>query len=677
MDETNLFSKEYLDHVRKAREQYFQTGSFRGITGVRSEILACWEESYRLCKAPDQQKKGRVPAERFLSALEASKDLVDAAEPYMNLLHGFLKPNNFWVTLMDNNGIILKLVGSSQMIQVAHSTDLYEGSYRGKEDPYPGLFYVCWQLDRPFQIVSTEHPSAIDDNIAGAGAPIHEIGTGRCLGVIGISGYWWNSHDHTLGLTILAAEAISQQMALKKQNKDISDVNHKLNTTLEAVDAGAVYFREDGVIHAANRHAIDMLCQSAKEKGPFTEKKIFDYFDETISQSRMDDIAQEIREAGEYSRDLVPKQKYNPLLCTIRRVTEQPHEYFMQLQKCSDLNRIVTERAFPQASFTFLDIIGNAPVLRSAIDAAQIAARHNTSVLITGESGTGKEMFAQAIHNASPRVKEPFVAINCGAIPKSLIESELFGYEPGAFTGAQRTGHLGKFELANKGTIFLDEIGDMPYETQIALLRVLQTKEVVRVGGKKPVPVDVRVIAATNRNLNNRILENTFRQDLYYRLNVLNIQLPALRERISDIILLSNYFIQKYERTFDKRVNGISPEALVIMQQYPWPGNVRELENTIERAVIVCLDQLIQPADLPESVRQVKQAPPQAGQPADPRERTIFDIQRVELEELRSNLKKYRGNLSDVAKAMGVSRPTIYRKLKKYGLYPPKSKYEE
>ena len=141
----------------------------------------------------------------------------------------------------------------------------------------------------------------------------------------------------------------------------------------------------------------------------------------------------------------------------------------------------------------------------------------------------------------------------------------------------------------------------MPYETQIALLRVLQTKEVVRVGGKKPVPVDVRVIAATNRNLNNRILENTFRQDLYYRLNVLNIQLPALRERISDIILLSNYFIQKYERTFDKRVNGISPEALVIMQQYPWPGNVRELENTIERAVIVCLDQLIQPADLPES----------------------------------------------------------------------------
>ena len=140
---------------------------------------------------------------------------------------------------------------------------------------------------------------------------------------------------------------------------------------------------------------------------------------------------------------------------------------------------------------------------------------------------------------------------------------------------------------------------------------------------------------------------------------------------------MSNYFIQKYERTFDKRVNGISPEALVIMQQYPWPGNVRELENTIERAVIVCLDQLIQPADLPESVRQVKQAPPQAGQPADPRERTIFDIQRVELEELRSNLKKYRGNLSDVAKAMGVSRPTIYRKLKKYGLYPPKSKYEE
>lgn len=500
------------------------------------------------------------------------------------------------------------------------------------------------------------------------------MGTGRCLGVIGISGYWWNSHDHTLGLTILAAEAISQQMALKKQNKDISDVNQKLNTTLEAVDAGAVYFREDGVIHATNRHAVDMLCQGATDQGQFTEKKIFDYFDEAISLSRMDEIAQEIRGTGEFSRELVPKQKYNPLLCTIRRVTEQPHEYFMQLQKCSDLNRIVTERAFSQASFTFLDIIGEAPVLRSAIDAAQIAARHNTSVLITGESGTGKEMFAQAIHNASPRAKEPFVAINCGAIPKSLIESELFGYEPGAFTGAQRTGHLGKFELANKGTIFLDEIGDMPYETQIALLRVLQTKEVVRVGGKKPVPVDVRVIAATNRNLNDRIRENTFRQDLYYRLNVLNIQLPALRERTSDIALLSNYFIQKYERAFDKRVNGISPEALALMQQYPWPGNVRELENTIERAVIVCLDQLIQPADMPQ---QMKPSPHRTAIPERAREQTIFDVQRVELEELRKNLKKYHGNLSDVAKAMGVSRPTIYRKLKKYGLYSAKSKYED
>lgn len=677
MNDTNLFSKEYLDHVRTARERYFRTGSFEGITGIRSDILACWEVSYLLCKDPNSQKKGRVSGERFQAALRTSRELLDAAEPYMNLLHSFLKPNDFWVTLMDNDGIILKLVGSPKMIEVAHSTELYEGSYRGMNDPYPGLFYACWQLDRPFQIVSTEHPAAIDDDIAGAGAPIHEIGTGRCLGVIGISGYWWHSHDHTLGLTILAAEAISQQMALKKRNEDILDVNQKLNTTLEAVDAGAIYFHEDGAIHAANRHAIDMLCQSAREKERFSEKKIFEYFDETISRSRLDAINREIRELGEFSRDLVPKQKYNPLLCTIRRVTGQPHEYFMQMQKCSDLNRIVTERAFPQASFTFQDIIGEEPVLRSAIDAAQIAARHSSSVLITGESGTGKEMFAQAIHNNGPRSKEPFVAINCGAIPKSLIESELFGYEAGAFTGAQRTGHLGKFELANKGTIFLDEIGDMPYETQIALLRVLQTKEVVRVGGKKPIQVDVRVIAATNRNLSERIRENTFRQDLYYRLNVLNIRLPALRERPSDIELLSNYFIQKYGRAFDKRVNGISAEALEAMRQYGWPGNVRELENMMERAVIVCLDQWIQLSDLPESVRQNGRAVSRPIPPSAPGEQTIFDVQRVELEELRKNLKQFQGNISDVAKAMGISRPTVYRKLKKYGLYPARNRYEE
>lgn len=692
MDNVNLFSKEYIEHARAMREKFFRTGSTEGITGIRTDILACWETSYLFNQEhnnqeTNDQKKARISNKEFKKALSESADLISVAEPYMHLLHSFLDPNHFWVTLMDSNGIILKIVGSEKMLQEAHATNLYEGSYRGEEAPYPGLFYACWQMDKPFQIVATEHPASIDDNIAGAGSPIHDVGTGKCIGVIGISGHWWKSHDHTMGLTIMTAEAIARQLALLQKNADTIEANQKLNTALESADFGMIYFHSDGSIHAANQHAIEMLSLKLEDKNTFLKsRRIFDFFNNTICQDDLDKIDREIDLSGNFSCDLAPAQKYVPLHCTIRRVSGQKSDYFMQLQKCSDLNKMAADRAIPQTPFTFHDIIGESSILMDTIDTAQIASKHNSSVLITGESGTGKEMFAQAIHNSSPRAKEPFIAINCGAIPKSLIESELFGYEPGAFTGAQKNGHPGKFELANKGTIFLDEIGDMPYEIQVALLRVLQTKEVVRIGGKSPVKIDVRVIAATNQNLEERIRENTFRQDLYYRLNVLNIRLPALRERVDDIALLSNFFIQKYGHAFDKRVTGVSEDALIAMKRYNWPGNVRELENTIERAVIVCSGNFLQISDLPEAIRQVHmdvhgpaQSPPSAspmlnGGMLD--SGLYYDPNQLEREELRQYLHSCGGNLSDVAKQLGVSRPTVYRKLKKYGLYV-KNRYEK
>lgn len=681
MENMNLFSKEYIEYARAMRERFFQTGSTEGITGIRTDILACWEASYLFNQGQNgqetsDQKKARISDMEFEKAQRESADLISVAEPYMHLLHSFLDPNHFWVTLMDSNGIILKMVGSEKMLQEAHTTNLYEGSYRGEEAPYPGLFYACWQMDKPFQIVATEHPASIDDNIAGAGSPIHEVGTGKCIGVIGISGHWWKSHDHTMGLTIMTAEAISRQLALLQKNADIIEANQKLNTALESADFGMIYFHRDGFIHAANQLAIEMLSMKLVHKRDcLKSSKIFDFFSDTICHDNLDKIDQEIDLNGSFSSDLVPAQKYVPLHCTIRRVSEQKSDYFMQLQKCSDLNKMATDRVISQTTFTFHDIIGESSILMDTIDTAQIASKHNSSVLITGESGTGKEMFAQAIHNSSPRAREPFVAINCGAIPKSLIESELFGYEAGAFTGAQKSGHPGKFELANKGTIFLDEIGDMPYEIQVALLRVLQTKEVVRIGGKAPVKIDVRVIAATNQNLEERIRDNTFRQDLYYRLNVLNIRLPALRERIDDIGLLSNFFIQKYGHAFNKKVTGVSQEALVAMRHYNWPGNIRELENTIERAVIVCSGSCLQINDLPEAIRSMSNNAYIAKPSILLQNSHSYDENSKEKDELLQCLRLCQGNLSSVAKKLGISRPTVYRKLKKYGLYI-KNRYE-
>ena len=286
--------------------------------------------------------------------------------------------------------------------------------------------------------------------------------------------------------------------------------------------------------------------------------------------------------------------------------------------------------------------------------------------MLTGESGTGKELFAQAIHSASERGDRAFIAINCGSLPRSLIESELFGYERGAFTGAKREGQAGKFELANGGTLFLDEIGDMPADVQVSLLRVLQNKEIVRIGGSHPIKIDVRVIAATNKDLLKAIENNTFRSDLYYRLNVLSIHIPALRERGGDVRVLANYFLKKYGSDSAKPVQGFTDEAYQLLEHYTWPGNIRELENAMERATIVGQEEFITAADLPEAVR--------SSSPEVERQRganhldTDGSLSGAEQSIILRALEEKNGNVTEAALLLGVSRRTLYRKLQKYGI---------
>jgi len=238
-------------------------------------------------------------------------------------------------------------------------------------------------------------------------------------------------------------------------------------------------------------------------------------------------------------------------------------------------------------SSMFEEIVGSSEVIRKVLKQVTKVAPSDSTVLILGETGTGKELIARAIHRRSKRSSRAFIRVNCAAIPASLIASELFGHEKGAFTGALQR-HLGRFELADGGTIFLDEIGDLPAETQIALLRVLQEKEIERVGGSQPIPVDVRVLAATNRDLKAAMAAGTFRQDLFYRLNVFPIEIPSLRERTDDIPLLVTYMIERYAKKAGKKIRNIQKETMKLFQAYDWPGNIRELQNVIERAVVLC-----------------------------------------------------------------------------------------
>ena len=341
----------------------------------------------------------------------------------------------------------------------------------------------------------------------------------------------------------------------------------------------------------------------------------------------------------------------------------------------AEVRRLVNQFSGAQARFSFAEIIGESQIMKDTVQFAKRVAVSDGNVVIEGESGTGKELFAQSIHNASPRERGPFIAINCGAIPRDLIASELFGYADGSFTGAQKGGKPGKFELADGGTLFLDEIGDMPLEQQIALLRVIQERVITRVGGSKVIPVDVRIICATNKELLREVNKGNFRQDLYYRLNVINLHIPPLRERKEDIALLFEHFFRKQRKdaVFDK--SCLTPELSVVLTAYPWPGNVRELQNVAERTFFGASRLPFTAADLPEYILcatkqgkapELSQELDQTLSIADYRKAARRQNEESEKELILSLLTACDGNASRVAREMGISRTALYQKFNKY-----------
>jgi DNA-binding NtrC family response regulator len=334
-----------------------------------------------------------------------------------------------------------------------------------------------------------------------------------------------------------------------------------------------------------------------------------------------------------------------------------PDEVEMLIQKIVAHRDLVLEnillRKKLEETYQFDEIIGKSDVMQDVFELISRVAPTDSTVLITGESGTGKELIARAIHGNSNRCYMPFIAVSCGALPDSLLESELFGYEKGAFTGAEHT-KKGRFEMAHKGTLFLDEIGDISLKTQVDLLRVLQQKEVQRLGGEDVVEVDVRIIAATNRDLSRAIRENRFREDLYYRLNVIAVKVPPLRERKEDIPLLADAFVRKYCLEMNKEKTKIGSAALKLLMDYDWPGNVRELENIIERALVIGQADEISPDDLPFSRKDL-------GPDAFPKSLKMMEkihIQRI--------LKATGWNITQAARDLGIDRQTLYNKIEKY-----------
>ncbi|MHB8916946.1 MAG: sigma 54-interacting transcriptional regulator [Desulfocucumaceae bacterium] len=477
------------------------------------------------------------------------------------------------------------------------------------------------------------------------------------------------------GGAIAVLHDLTDYERLAHEFESVKEMQQILATVLDLAYDGILAVNAQGTVTTVNRSMLDFLGFRSDE---VMNQRVDDVLPELDLQET---IAGGLSDLGDVrtirgNRCIVtrlPMMQENQILGAVAKIT------FKGLNRLPDMvkrlesleNQIIYYRdelsRVTQTGITFDDIVGNSPPMIAAKKMASQTSRSLSSILLLGDSGTGKELFAAAIHNHSGR-KGPFVKVNCAAMPDNLLESEFFGYEGGAFTGAKSSGKPGKFELAHHGTLFLDEIGDMSLQLQAKLLRVLQEKEFERVGGIKTVRVDVRIIAATNGNIEKLIEEGKFREDLYYRLNVIAVRIPPLRERKGDIYPLAMHFVRKYNRILGAGIRGISPQAIEILQAHRWPGNVRELENVVERALNIVTAGEILPAHLPEYLQGAPDIKKTSSEVNIPALNMTTGIAGTEKDLILRALAEAGGNRSRAAQILGISRTKLYDRIVRHGI---------
>jgi PAS domain S-box-containing protein len=628
---------------------------------VRPVILESWKRSKAFGVDMNHADTRVLSAQELLRRRRERSVFCDIALPFVETLKEFAKDSGFLMMIGDEEGYVLQVTGDEDLRKVVtEGGGMGEGCNRNERKTGTNGVGTPLEVRQPVQVFNEEHYFEPSCKWCCSGAPIFRP-NGDLAGVFCLVSPIEKAASQTLALAVAVAENITRQMKMKETNNALGDTQKNLKAIIEANPSGTLLLNYDLKVTQVNQRAAELL-------GVELEKLIGSSFRSLIGEKAL--LEADIRQGIADRRINVERDgSSRHLSMTIHRTAE--NTYVATIETTETLHRKVNRVIGSDARFHFSDIIGRSAALQSAVELAQVAAGNDSNVLLKGESGTGKELFAQAIHNASRRRRGPFVAINCGALPKSLIESELFGYEGGSFTGARRDGRAGKFELANGGTIFLDEIGDMPFEVQVHLLRVLQTREVSRIGSSKTIEVDVRVISATNQNLTESIARNSFRSDLYYRLNVFDIQIPSLRERDQDVSVLADYFFRKYTADLpEPKAVCFAPEVYTLLEHYDWPGNIRELENAVERAVYLrksgvigreCFQQL-----LPERARQPGLSSGHGNWEQFRRSDAKTAMQGRERQQIIKALSVCGGNVTKTADLLGVNRRTIYRKIDRY-----------
>ncbi|MCD6521189.1 sigma 54-interacting transcriptional regulator [Candidatus Calescamantes bacterium] len=426
---------------------------------------------------------------------------------------------------------------------------------------------------------------------------------------------------------------------------------NRLQAILESINEGVFTIDPYWRITSFNRAAERITGYQREE---ILGKKCYEVFNTPLCQTNCPlkrSLSGLFTIEGEEAEITTKNGKKIPISVSTAPLVDEEGEFIGGVEVFRDLSELKKLEEEIRERYSLGSIIGKSPQMQRVYELIHLVSQTDTHVLIEGETGTGKNLVAKTIHFLSPRKNKPFITISCAAIPEQLLESELFGHEKGAFTGATAR-KLGKFELAEGGTVFLDEVAELSPALQAKVLRVIEDKEFERVGGTETIKVDVRIISATNQNLKELVEKGRFREDLYYRLKVMVIHLPPLRERREDIPLLVNFFIEKFNQKFGKNIKKVSPQVMDLLLDYEWPGNVRELENAIEHAFIHCKGEIIHREHLPEELTRKKPLP-------------IGELRKMEEEIIRKTLAETGGNKSKAAKLLGISRTTLWRKIKK------------
>lgn len=634
--------------LRNKWEQLHNDPSLRNT--LRPEIQDSWERCYAMGVDKYLRENSYICTQ---SELKENQDnasfLIETSSSIMNNLFEFVSNTGFVVVLCDAHLCVVKTIGDAEALAFAKKANLCEGAMWSEELVGTNAGALAIALNKPISVFGYEHFCLFSHIAACSCAPI--IDQGRISGGLGMIAPFNRVSSHTLGMVQSSAKHIKYKMMVERAKSYHAVIMNSIQEGLFAIDLnGNITYMNENCARVfkctpesmIGRNVYDILGKEANNH----------HFINKITSGR--------RTLDEnFTLSIGAQTIHCNVTCNPLNSPQPVDGAVILIRESKRIRHLVRNFIGNEAKMSFEDILGQNQDFLRTVRTASTAASSVSNILLTGESGTGKDIFAQAMHNASPRKNEPYLAINCAALPRELIASELFGYEEGAFTGARKGGNMGKFELADRGTVFLDEIGDMPLDLQASLLRVLEEKTVMRLGGNKQVPINVRIIAATNQDLDSMIEQNRFRRDLYYRLGVIRINIPPLRKRPEDISLLAEYFIKKICARLNRPVMSLAPEVIESFRKYDWPGNIREMQNLLEVAIQLSTGKLITLAQVGSYFVQ-KIPDLTIGSET---ENTMHDLEK---QMILDYLEKYKYNKTRVASALGISRRTLYRRLSEY-----------